>query len=174
MSRVVCCCLNFGVHLWHGLEEVLLEGVVRHLEDRGLLVLVDGDDAAWNAALEHARKSVVANFEELGRGLFAARFDKPVAGVPLLFPETLVGLGLEGGPAVLLPNEHLLVVCGLNDEQADALFKTYHSRVPFVKQLTEQASKSAQENGFVYDYVIRLRFDAVPSLPLICKRNASW
>ncbi len=83
-----------------------------------MTIHVDGDDAAWNAALEHARKSVVANFEELGRGLFAARFDEPVAGVPLLFPETLVGLGLEGGPAVLLPHEHLLVVCGLNDEQA--------------------------------------------------------
>ena len=79
---------------------------------------LDGDDAAWNAALEHARKSVVANFEEIGRGLFVARFKEPVAGVPLLFPETLVGLGLEGGPAVLLPHEHLLVVCGLNDEQA--------------------------------------------------------
>jgi hypothetical protein len=28
----------------------------------------------------------------------------------------------------------------------------------------------ANENGFVYDYVIRLRFDACPSKPLICSR----
>lgn len=79
---------------------------------------VHDDDAAWNNALEEARRSVVANFEEIGRGLFAARFKEPVAGIPLLFPETLVGLGLEGGPAVLLPHSRLLVVCGLNDEQA--------------------------------------------------------
>ena len=83
-----------------------------------MTVHVDGDDAAWNAALEHARKSVVANFEEINRGLFIARFDEPVAGVPLLFPKHWLDFGLEGGPAVLLPNEHVLVVCGLNDEQA--------------------------------------------------------
>ena len=49
---------------------------------------------------------------------------------------------------------------GLNDEQAEELFKTYHSRVPFVKQLTDQASKSAQENGFVRTLLGRkCRFD---------------
>ena len=49
---------------------------------------------------------------------------------------------------------------GLNDEQADELFKTYHSRVPFVKQLMDQASKSAQENGFVRTLLGRkCRFD---------------
>ena len=54
--------------------------------------VVRDDDAAWNTALDEARRSVVANFEEIGRGLFVARFQDPVAGVPLLFPETLVGL----------------------------------------------------------------------------------
>ena len=83
-----------------------------------MTTVVRDDDTAWNNALEEARRSVVANFEEIGRGLFAARFKEPVAGTPLLFPETLVGLGLEGGPAVLLPHSRLLLVCGLNDEQA--------------------------------------------------------
>lgn len=79
---------------------------------------VQADDAAWNAAIEKARRGVVANFDEISRGLFCARFKLPVAGVPLLFPETLVGLGLDGGPAVLLPHDKLLLVCGLDDEQA--------------------------------------------------------
>ena len=38
---------------------------------------------------------------------------------------------------------------GLGKEDAEELFLTYHSRVPFVKQLTEQAMKTAGDNGFV-------------------------
>ena len=38
---------------------------------------------------------------------------------------------------------------GLGKEDAEQLFLTYHSRVPFVKQLTEQAMKTAGDNGFV-------------------------
>jgi len=38
---------------------------------------------------------------------------------------------------------------GLGKEDAEQLFLTYHSRVPFVKQLTEQAMKTAGDNGHV-------------------------
>lgn len=123
---------------------------------------VSGDDAAWNATLEDARKSVVANFEEIGRGLFVARFDAPVAGVPLLFPETLVGLGLEGGPAVLLPHGRLLVVCGLNDEQALIEMGRFADKLEMPKEdALTKVPLTRDENGKWTRLVAERRFDSL-------------
>ena len=45
---------------------------------------------------------------------------------------------------------------GITKEKADDLFNTYHSRVPFVKQLMEKASNRAQDRGQIRTLLGRL------------------
>lgn len=56
-----------------------------------------------------------------------------------------------------------------DQEQSNHMIKQMTFMFYSIFKCNELKEKYAQENGFVYDYVIRLRFDAVPLLPLICK-----
>ena len=81
-------------------------------------------DSWLKVALERARREVVA-FEEVGKGVFRGNFSPGCAAVPLLFSESFNGLELDGGPAVMVPQDDLLLVAGLNDEEAQLRMAEY-------------------------------------------------
>lgn len=56
-----------------------------------------------------------------------------------------------------------------DEEQKNHIVKQMTFMFYSIFKCNELKEKYAQENGFVYDYVIRLRFDAIPLLPLICR-----
>lgn len=60
-----------------------------------------------------------------------------------------------------------------DEEQSNHIIKQMTFMFYSIFKCNELKEKYAQENGFVYDYVIRLRFDAVPLLPLICRNYDS-
>ena len=55
-----------------------------------------------------------------------------------------------------------------NQEQRDHIFKQLISMFYSIYKCNELKETYANDHHFVYDYVIRLRFDAVPLKPLIC------
>lgn len=60
-----------------------------------------------------------------------------------------------------------------DEEQKNHIVKQMTFMFYSIFKCNELKEKYAQENGFVYDYVIRLRFDAVPLSPLICRNYDS-
>ena len=52
------------------------------------------------------------------------------------------------------------------DECKKHIFKQYHSMCYSIYKCNELKETYANENGFVYDYVVRLRFDALPYDPI--------
>ena len=63
-----------------------------------------------------------------------------------------INLGLFYG----MGKNKLQAELGVNKERADALFKQYHTRVPFVKQLMDSVMASAQDRGKVRTLLGRL------------------
>jgi len=63
-----------------------------------------------------------------------------------------INLGLFYG----MGKNKLQAELGINKEKADSLFKQYHSRVPFVKQLMDNVSSRAQDRGQIRTLLGRL------------------
>ena len=63
-----------------------------------------------------------------------------------------INLGLFYG----MGKNKLQAELGINKEKADVLFKQYHSRVPFVKQLMDNVSSRAQDRGQIRTLLGRL------------------
>ena len=67
-----------------------------------------------------------------------------MAGIERIQAKT-INLGLFYG----MGKAKLQAELGISKEQADTLLKTYHARVPFIKQLTDVASNRAQDAGHI-------------------------
>ena len=63
-----------------------------------------------------------------------------------------INLGLFYG----MGKNKLQAELGISKEEADALFRTYHDKVPFVKMLMESVSRRAQDRGKVRTLLGRL------------------
>jgi DNA polymerase I-like protein with 3'-5' exonuclease and polymerase domains len=74
-----------------------------------------------------------------------------MAGIPRSQAKT-INLGLFYG----MGKGKLQAQLGITEEKAVELFNTYHSRVPFVKQLMDKASNAAQERGQIRTLLGRL------------------
>ena len=81
-------------------------------------------DEWLSAALSRARHDAVS-FREVADGVFRADFAPGRAATPLLFAESLRRLELDGGPAVMIPRDDILIVTGLNDEAGLAKMADY-------------------------------------------------
>jgi len=57
----------------------------------------------------------------------------------------IINLGLSYG----MGKDKLLQQLGINDLEAEALFNNYHSRVPFIKELTQTCSRRAENIGHI-------------------------
>jgi hypothetical protein len=56
-----------------------------------------------------------------------------------------------------------------DEQQTEHIFRQLLSSYYSIYKCNEFKEVYANDNGFVYDYVIRLRFDAYPRIPLICR-----
>ena len=74
-----------------------------------------------------------------------------IADIPRLQAKT-INLGLFYG----MGKNKLQAELGTNKEKADEIFKTYHGRVPFVKQLMDQTMSRAQMSGKIRTLLGRL------------------
>ena len=99
-----------GKTLWIDVALGLDDGPPVEIED-----LHESFEPWLEAAITKARREPVA-FQEVADGVLEASCRPGQAGTPLLFAESLAGLDLDGGAAVMLPSDDRLLVTGLNNE----------------------------------------------------------